>query len=130
MLANLRLKEARVLLDAHCWDGAYYLAGYAVECALKACIARQTERRDFPDRARVNDSYTHDLSKLAALAGLDGPLRQAVAANPELSDNWRTVKEWWELSRYERTSQVQAETLVNAVGSREHGFLRWLRRHW
>lgn len=35
-LADVRIAEAKVLLDAGMWDGAYYLAGYAVECALKA----------------------------------------------------------------------------------------------
>jgi hypothetical protein len=49
-LAAVRLKEARVLLRAGCYEGAYYLAGYAVECALKACISKQTERHEFPDR--------------------------------------------------------------------------------
>ena len=38
-LATLRLAEAKALLDAGLPDGAYYLAGYAVECGLKACIA-------------------------------------------------------------------------------------------
>lgn len=37
-LAGLRIAEAKVLLDNNLYAGAYYLAGYAVECALKACI--------------------------------------------------------------------------------------------
>ncbi len=48
-LALVRLDEAKALLDAGYWDGAYYLAGYVVECALKARIARQVQRYDFPD---------------------------------------------------------------------------------
>jgi HEPN domain-containing protein len=52
-LALLRLKEAQVLFANGCWSGAYYLAGYAVECALKACIAKGTERHEFPDLKRV-----------------------------------------------------------------------------
>jgi HEPN domain-containing protein len=38
-LSRLRIREARVLLEAGEFPGAYYLAGYAVECALKACVA-------------------------------------------------------------------------------------------
>jgi HEPN domain-containing protein len=30
-LANLRLAEARILLEAGKYDGAFYLAGYSVE---------------------------------------------------------------------------------------------------
>ena len=53
-LAMIRLREARVLLRAKCYDGAYYLAVYAVECALKACIARHTKRFEFPDRCGLS----------------------------------------------------------------------------
>jgi len=45
-LSRIRIKEAKFLLDGGCYNGAYYLAGYAVECALKACIAKQTHRHD------------------------------------------------------------------------------------
>jgi hypothetical protein len=38
-LAMARLAEARILLDAGEFSGAYYLAGYAIECAIKARIA-------------------------------------------------------------------------------------------
>jgi HEPN domain len=40
-LATLRLSEARLLLNHRHWDGTYYLAGYAVEIAIKACIAKR-----------------------------------------------------------------------------------------
>jgi len=69
-LSALRAKEARVLLDNDCYDGAYYLIGYAVECALKACIAKRTQRYDFPDKRTVNESFTHNLEKLVQVIGL------------------------------------------------------------
>ena len=34
-LAEIRLSEAQALLDNRKFDGAFYLAGYAVECGLK-----------------------------------------------------------------------------------------------
>jgi HEPN domain-containing protein len=39
-LAETRLKEAKALLDLGMWNGSYYLAGYAVEVVLKACIIK------------------------------------------------------------------------------------------
>jgi hypothetical protein len=39
-ISRLRVKEAKALLDNGYPAGAYYLMGYAVECALKACIAK------------------------------------------------------------------------------------------
>ncbi len=37
-LALDHIADAKALLAARRWGGAYYLAGYAVECGLKACI--------------------------------------------------------------------------------------------
>ena len=48
-LARVRLEEAKALRDAGRPAGAYYLAGYTVECALKACIAKRTREHDFPN---------------------------------------------------------------------------------
>jgi HEPN domain-containing protein len=48
-LSIIRLQDAKILLDNKCYDGAYYLSGYVVECALKACIAKKTREHDFPN---------------------------------------------------------------------------------
>jgi HEPN domain-containing protein len=40
-LSRLRIRDAKILLKNGAHESAYYLAGYAVECALKACIAKQ-----------------------------------------------------------------------------------------
>ncbi len=39
-LAEIRLKDAQALLGRKRWFGAYYLSGYAIECALKACLLK------------------------------------------------------------------------------------------
>ena len=67
-LSDLRVKEARALFDQGLFDGAYYLLGYAMECALKSCIARQFRQYDFPDKKLVLDSYTHELEKLLSVS--------------------------------------------------------------
>jgi hypothetical protein len=61
-LARFRLEEAKLLFQNKLPCGAYYLAGYAIECALKARIAAQFRENEIPDRALVNKVYTHDLS--------------------------------------------------------------------
>ncbi len=43
-LAEDRLRDAAALLAAGQFSGAYYLAGYAVECGLKACILAHIEK--------------------------------------------------------------------------------------
>ena len=69
-LALTRLREAKVLLANGEYSGAYYLAGYVVECALKACIAKRTRIHDFPDKQRALDSWKHDPTKLINTADL------------------------------------------------------------
>ncbi|WP_165066605.1 HEPN domain-containing protein [Paludisphaera rhizosphaerae] len=131
-LAEERVRDAKALLDAACWSGAYYLVGYAVECALKACIAKQTDQHDFPDKARVNDSYSHDLRKLVKVAGLEAPFDQDILKVPasQLALNWQTVKDWSEAARYETASEVKAREMYEAVADGNEGVLAWIRRHW
>ena len=52
-LSRVRAKEAKALLDAGLHEGAFYLAGYAVECALKACIAKTRRAQDTSFRTKI-----------------------------------------------------------------------------
>ena len=62
-LAEARLLDAKALLKAKRYDAAYYMAGYAIECALKACIAKKTRLYDFPPR-NAREFYTRALEDL------------------------------------------------------------------
>jgi HEPN domain-containing protein len=130
-LAAVRLRDARVLLENGSYDGAYYLVGYAVECALKACIAKLTRRYDFhPHWNVVKDAYTHDFGKLLRLARLEETRADAMKADLDLEANWIVIEKWRETSRYDTTSQQQAEELLAAVSDRRHGVLRWIKTYW
>jgi HEPN domain-containing protein len=130
-LAEVRIEEAAALLAAQKWDGAFYLAGYAVECALKACIAKQTNQFDFPpQRKDWEDCYTHDLERLLRRAELELHQKAEAAANVDFRDNWLTVKKWSEASRYIRTTKDDAEMLYNAISNPMHGVLLWLKKYW
>jgi hypothetical protein len=130
-LTTTRLTEAQVLLDAGMFDGAYYLAGYAVECALKACIARQTRMHDFPPKpVEVRGMYVHNPVDLVRAADLKKILADRIRACPFFDDNWTIVTEWSEESRYDRWSPDRASRLIAAVSDPQHGVLRWLREHW
>jgi hypothetical protein len=48
-LAETRLREAKLLFQDREFSGAYYLAGYTVECALKAIIAGKFRADEIPD---------------------------------------------------------------------------------
>lgn len=129
-LAGVRVKEAEALLAAGLWDGAYYLAGYAVECGLKACIANLFKAETFPEKAFSEKCYVHDLEKLVILAGLKQLRNDAVAADPAFAQNWDVVKDWSEQSRYKRVPEPTARNLLQAVTDPTNGVLQWIAKYW
>ena len=129
-LSRVRPKEAKALLDAGMDDGAYYLAGYAVECALKACIAKATRRHEFPDKQFAAECFKHDLGVLVKLAELEESRRTLMKSNSGFNKNWNIVSSWSEQSRYRRHDNASAAALVEAIMERRNGILSWLRRYW
>lgn len=130
ILAELRLRESKALLASGFPEGAYYLAGYAIECALKACIARRTREYDFPEKG-AGKYYSHDLEDLIGFAKLRTELEQTLQADPTMDANWTIIQAWSEESRYVagRTAR-QATDLINAVDNQAGRLLPWLRQRW
>lgn len=127
-LARIRLEDGSALLRAGRYDGAYYVLGLAVECALKSCIARRVRRHDFPDKELAVQSYSHDLTKLVRVAGLETALdgdKDAV-----LRANWLIVRNWSIDARYSKPGQRKALALNRAMNDRDHGVMKWIRRRW
>jgi len=130
-LAEDRLADSAILLASGRWSGAYYLAGYALECGLKACIAKLTNQDDFPrERKFVEECYTHNPEKLLKAASLKPTLDADAAANLAFSDFWGTAKDWQESSRYEQKTQAEAQKLFNAIANDPDGVLPWIRQRW
>lgn len=130
-LASIRRKEAKRLLDHGHYAGAYYLIGYAVECAIKACIAKGTRRHDFPDKHLAMKVFTHNLEDLMRLSGVGTAFEADLKANPALLLNWTIVKDWNERARYKATvSDVDARDLYSACTRHKTGVLTWVRKKW
>ena len=129
-LARARLRDAKALFDAGQWSGAYYLSGYAVECGLKAAIAKQFSASTIPDPTHVRSIYTHKLPALVNVAGLQTRLDADSQSDPDLELNWGVVKDWDEGSRYEIWSRSDAEGMLSAISDRRHGVMKWLRSVW
>jgi hypothetical protein len=130
-LAAIRVLDAKALYAAGQFQGAYYIAGYAIECALKACLCRQFKLHDLPDRKLVLDAYTHDLVDLVRLAGLKQVLDVNIRAHSAFGANWAVVKDWSEQERYKSgRNQLEASDFISAVTARKQGVLAWLKQHW
>ncbi len=129
-LALIRLQEAEILLQNGHYSGAYYLSGYVVECALKACIAKHTKEFDFPDKQVAIDSHTHDLVKLVKNAKLDKELASR-RSDPNFGSNWLLVIEHWKPeSRYKTYTEQEAHDMYSAIADPDYGVFQWLQQHY
>lgn len=107
-LAELRIAEANALLVAGFPTGAYYLAGYSVELAIKAIIAKRFEEHTIPEKNLVREYYTgHSVENLLKLAKLQGAFQER-QKNPDFSRNWSIVKNWSTDARY----KIDQETFI------------------
>lgn len=131
LLADARVADAETLLQAKRWAAAYYLLGYAVECAIKACAARQFRQDEVPDKTVVNNFYTHRLDQLLSISGAKAALESNTAADPAFQVNWNTVRDWTEGARYDHsTTETKARDMLVAVADPKSGVLPWLKTQW
>lgn len=115
-LAKEKLKEARVLFVSDKLHGAKYLAGYAVEHAVKYRICRHLGWSSYPPLNPRSSTKvaswdglaslkTHDLQTLLLFTGsLDTIFHDAV-----LAAAWDDVKGWESEMRYEAIKTQRAE---------------------
>jgi HEPN domain-containing protein len=130
-LADLRLRDAEALLAAGQWDAAYYLLGYCIECALKACVAKQFRLHEVPDRKLVNSFYTHDLDELLTISNVKSAKESYAKTASSFEINWNTVRDWSETKRYEAgITEAFARGIYDAVTNTASGILPWLKTQW
>jgi hypothetical protein len=129
-LARAKLEDGLLLFNSGRFSNAYYLAGYAVEFAFKACIAKQISGETIPEKKFILDIHTHDLSKLAGLAGLRNALQTEQDADREFHANWGIAAQWAPEVRYEPTDRSMAQLLLGAIADPQHGVLQWIEKHW
>lgn len=108
------------------------MAGYSVECGLKACIMAYVEATGaiFQDKTFAAKCWTHDVEVLLGLANLEPVLAADCAVNAALFANWATVKVWTETSRYTQATQTDARRMYDAIADNPDGVLQWIRMRW
>ncbi|MBM3237734.1 HEPN domain-containing protein [Candidatus Poribacteria bacterium] len=85
-ISRRMLTDARFLLKNGRWHGAVYLAGYAVECKLKAAVCRYLGVEVLPESFR-----THDIQSLIRSAGL----AEAVDSDKVIQVRFRRIDSMW-----------------------------------
>lgn len=129
-LADEKLSDAQILFNAKSWSNAYYLAGYAVELAIKACIAKSFKADTVPDKDLVIKTYSHEFPKLIGTAGLTAELQKQVQSSQDFGTAWGVVNEWSPDDRYRSSSEQDAKELIEAISDATHGVLVWIKTHW
>ncbi|QJD91297.1 DNA-binding protein [Duganella dendranthematis] len=115
-ISAARLQDAQVLCAAGRFDGAYYLAGYSVELALKSRICKTLNWMDFPatnkEFERFRSFKVHDLEVLLKLSGLEATVKDKHLAE------WGTVKAWQPEVRYRQVGfadEIATAAMLDAV---------------
>jgi HEPN domain-containing protein len=129
-IATTKVDDAWFLFNNGRFSNAYYLAGYAIEIGLKACIVRQIVNDTMPDKKLILDAYTHDFERLVGAAGLRGELKAEQDRDGLFHTNWGIASQWDPASRYDVCEKSTAQFLVNAVVHPDHGVLQWIKKFW
>jgi Uncharacterized conserved protein related to C-terminal domain of eukaryotic chaperone, SACSIN len=113
--AKRHLEDSKVLLDHSRWDDSAYLAGYVIECSLKAIITTPYS----PDGVNVYQ-IGHDLQTLAGqlarmAASSKGGFRRSISGinildiQKQLSSSFP----WKETLRYETSGYIDSEAALH-----------------
>lgn len=126
LLAESRADEALALLGLGHNSGAYYLAGYAIECGLKAVLTRSLASHTLPHYKAAEKVHIHRLGELMSMTGLT----PAIAADRVVGPSWIVVQSWSEQARYRLYDVRSATDMVVAATDPTSGVLQWLKRYW
>ena len=117
-MSEARKADADTLYQGRRYDAAMYLAGYAVELALKARICETLGWSWFPSSTAEFRDYrslqTHDLKVLLEFSGIKNRV------NAERADAWKAVKGWGPDWRYLPVNSAKDDTcskMIDAVAA-------------
>jgi hypothetical protein len=131
-LTKERILDAKALIRGKRWSFAYYVSGYAIECALKSCLLARMIHTGwvFQDGAKLQDCLTHDFDKLIRLSGLTTDHNARLAASSTFATNWNRVDAWAVTDRYVATAEDDARTLYAAITDKADGVFPWIMKYW
>jgi HEPN domain-containing protein len=130
--AQERILDADALIKGGRWSFAFYVAGYAVECALKSCLLARMIYTGwvFQEKAKIIECLTHNFGELIKLSGLKDELDARLAANPAFVGNWAIITQWKVTDRYGQKTEADAKALYAAITDEPDGVLKWIMNYW
>ena len=116
-----RLEDAEALYNQERWNGAIYMGGYAIECALKSLICYEEDTYNLRHTKvfkSLKGSNLHDLGKLLeALPNIWSAI-QFSGGNKSPKEAWDKVKSWRnDKLRYsdKKGDKIEASKFIDAV---------------
>ena len=118
-----RLEDAEALYNQERWNGAIYMGGYAIECALKSLLCHEEDIVNFKNtkvfkEKRLKGSNLHSLTKL--LKALPNTHRQieSLPGHKPYREAWKQVSSWQnDKLRYsdKKGDKIEASKFIDAV---------------
>lgn len=112
-LSLARLEDAKALMKAERYDGAMYIAGYAIELALKARICKTLKWTEFPETQDYRSFKVHNLDVLLHLSGIEDDI------NSNYWIDWSLASKWNPENRYKTNALVSKQEAEETLESIE-----------
>ncbi|MBI4087098.1 HEPN domain-containing protein [Candidatus Kaiserbacteria bacterium] len=135
-IAKARLRSAVILIDAGDWDGAAYMMGYVLECALKAAVCKSLRLTDYPQNRKTDTHFlTHNFDQLVVLSGVSDLFDSN--ASSSVFQNWSDfTKEFlgdWPAMRYniqhqQTFTEIKVRDLYTNLTDKPDGILAVITR--
>lgn len=139
-ISKARLRSAETLMAAGDWDGAAYMLGYVLECALKSVICKTLGLTEYPQNRKTDTHFlTHNFDQLLVLSGMS----VLFSANGDLAvfQRWSEfTKEFpgdWPAMRYnldylQKFDEAKVTAMHSHITERTNGILAVItaRRKW
>lgn len=94
-----RRDDAKALQEAKRWAGAMYLAGYAIECSLKALICYNESKNNFREtRIFQRGGHGNTWHSLTLLLGEAAAVQRAIMLDRtnRYKEAWKTITDLWQ----------------------------------
>ncbi len=131
ILSDRYRASAESLLNAKLFDAAYYLAGYSVECLLKAIICKRLGPNEYPPPNVNSTHYTHLVKKLTETAGIEKDLEYEKERCSELRNSYMVLKDWDPKTLRYESSPLGEKKAINYIDEikNKKGFFKWLNKY-
>jgi HEPN domain-containing protein len=130
-IAKTRIEAVKLLIQNNDHDGAVYLSGHALECALKSVICKRLNLDKYPDRSSSKELQSiflsHRLDVLLTLSGMEKDFSLAISSRR--SENWSEFINWNVDLRYEpigTRGEAEAKRKLEALVEDPDGIITFM----